>query len=41
MKQKGMRLPPSHTENCGIPKEKRDDILSNLNQIIPQKRRQF
>jgi len=41
MIKKGMTLPSWHTENCGIPKEKRDDILSNLSQILPKKRKQF
>jgi len=38
---KRMTLPPSHTANCGILKEKRDDILTNLNQILPENRKQF
>jgi len=41
MNKKGMTLPSSHTENCGIPIEKRDDILSNLSQILPKNRKQF
>jgi hypothetical protein len=41
MNKKGMTLPSSHKENCRIPKEKRDDILSNLSQILPKNRKQF
>lgn len=41
MKNKGISLPPSHTKNSGTPKEKCYNILSNLNQILPETKNNF
>lgn len=41
MKVSRMATPQSLKGPCGIPVEKRNDILNNLTQVIPQNRKNF
>ncbi|KAF0695234.1 Uncharacterized protein FWK35_00038743, partial [Aphis craccivora] len=41
MKMSGMARPEPLKGPCGIPVEKKNDILNNLKQVIPQNRKQF
>lgn len=40
MKNKGISLPPLYAKNCGTSKEKRNSILSNLNQETEKSQKQ-
>lgn len=41
MKMSGMARPEPLKGPCGIPVGKKNDILNNLKQVIPQNRKQF